>query len=175
MLSRPALRAVLVGLVTFAVALASLLFVARDACNTPAPPCVEPDASTSAAPAPAHRLGWAPPGAIQTNYTGLSTGTAVIKASPATLLSLYVVNRNAAARYLQLFDQTGAVYAGDGGAGSGEVPTYQFLVPAASAVTLPLLPGGQSLVNGLVFGVSTTNGTYTAATATDHDVEAVYQ
>lgn len=144
--------------------LAALALLALAACN--------PDSLSRSAPesAPEHRFGMAPIGSPQTNYTGLAVVSASVKAGPATLLQAYVVNRNAAARYFQLFDQ------GDGGLpGSGAVPAYQYLVPAATAVNVPLLPGGQSMNNGIIFGVSTAAGSYTAATAADHDVEIVYQ
>lgn len=163
------LRRSLAAVVLFA-ALASLAF----ACSQPSS-C--PDAESSA-PAQ-HRLGWAPPGATAQNYVGLAKVSGVVKAGPATALQLYAVNRNASARYLQVWDSTSAV---DGGpltdAGlpiTDAAPTYQYLLPATSAITVPILPGGQSFTTGVSYGVSTVPGFYTPATAADHDVEAVYQ
>lgn len=161
------------------IALLGLLvvpFAALLACREE--PSCQDAASSEPAPPAKVRLAWAPPGATQANYVGLATVSGVIKASPATLLQVYVVNRNAAARYLQIFDATSSSDGGLTDAGlpaASAVPSFQYLVPPEAGVDIPILPGGQSFKTGLSFGVSTAAGTYTAATAGDHDVEAVYQ
>lgn len=102
------------------------------------------------------------------------SGTA--KASSGHLRGLCAVNRNAAVRYLQLFDSASAP-------NTGAVPIFQFPVPTAlstTAVGMLVLsdifgPDGWAFSNGITWGFSSaTNGTYTAATAADHDFVAVY-
>jgi hypothetical protein len=135
-------------------------------CQSSAPPAPAPEASASRKSV----FGFAPIGAPQQNYVGLSTSTAIVKSSAATLYLAYIVNRAASASYFQLFDQTSAA--------SG-TPTFQYLLPATSATQIPVPGMGQgagiSFANGLVFGCSTTNGSYTAGTASNYDVELVYQ
>jgi hypothetical protein len=101
-------------------------------------------------------------------YRALATVSGNIKASSGALRSFKAINRNAAARYLQLFDSTSAP-------DSTNVPIDEFLIPAASQIVIGTdfftLQGAVFAV-GVSFGFSTGSGTYTAATAGDHDFSA---
>jgi hypothetical protein len=93
------------------------------------------------------------------------------KATPGNLCSLSAANLNAALRYIQVFNKTVAPVLND-------VPVFEWpLAPAAgttpSVVVLGadlFTAGGMAFSTGISWGVSTTKGTYTAATAADHDV-----
>lgn len=97
-------------------------------------------------------------------------------AGPLVLQSIMATNANTSKRYLQIFDQLADL------AGS-EVPTHCFEIPPGSAsasaqlfLDKSFLGGGTglALLTGLVWGISTTQATYTAATAADHIVEGYY-
>jgi hypothetical protein len=108
------------------------------------------------------------PGAIY-RTASLATGetTAVAKTSAGNLYSVFVVNQNAAIRWLQFFD---AAAAPTGGA----VPLFSYPIPASGSLLLGNTyygPKGLPFVNGLVFAVSTTPATYTAATPANHFLE----
>lgn len=56
--------------------------------------------------------------------------------------------------------------------GNGATPTYAFLLPAGGMIVLGedfFSPAGMYFSLGLAWGISTTNATYTAATAANHD------
>lgn len=97
------------------------------------------------------------------------------KASSGQLFGFVANNRNAAVRYLMVFDSASAPNVGD-------APLFQFPVPAITSTTDvgKLLLGseffapGWSFSNGITWGFSTTPNAYAAATAADHDFLAVY-
>src|ERR1700760_524356 len=99
---------------------------------------------------------------------GPSTTTTV--AAPATylLLSLQAVNRNAAARYVQVFK----------GATATGTPLVSFFIPAAGSVLIGdtiFTLGGLDVSSTFTVAFSTANTPYTAATATDHDLVLMYR
>lgn len=82
--------------------------------------------------------------------------SAVVKASAGVLKELVVVLSAAAvARFLHVFDQSGAL-------SGGETPVMRLLVPAGGMASYTP-PGGLVLSTGLVVGVSSTLATYTAS------------
>lgn len=94
---------------------------------------------------------------------------------PHFALSAYATNANAAVRYLQLYNKVTTPAGADR-------PLYSFPVPAGSA-TAPgeiiidrtfFLDYPVKFSTGLIWAVSTTNTTYTAATASDHNVMLHY-
>jgi hypothetical protein len=91
--------------------------------------------------------------------------TANIKSSAGNLFAIWGDNNNAAVRYLQAHDTAGTP-------SGGAVPKIQIPVPAGSVVSIGesvLGAQGVHFSNGIAFAWSTTDGTYTAATATDHN------
>ena len=101
------------------------------------------------------------------------TGSAKGGAPNARVFSATGTNRNGSMRYLMLFNRA-TVLAG------GEVPLVAWPIPPASGG----IPGVDAFGDiftvdgilfplGLVWGMSTTSGSYTAATAADHDVTIV--
>lgn len=102
-------------------------------------------------------------------YQALATVSGVIRAVPASLRSIKAINRNAAIRYLQIFDSISAP-------DSTNVPIDQFLVQATSMLTIGtdfFTLSGLTFDIGISWGFSTSAGTYTAATAGEHDFAAV--
>lgn len=110
--------------------------------------------------------------------TDTSFGTAttnVSKSSQATLVSIGATNINIATRYLQLFNRSTAL-------AGGEAPLLSFPIPSGTAA----IPGNRSVdqnelsenglyfSEGLVWAISTTGATYTAATASDHYVDVLF-
>jgi hypothetical protein len=97
------------------------------------------------------------------------------KAATGFLLAVNATNQNAAVRYLQVFNSATAP-------ATGAIPVYAFVLPAGTAAAPSIVnltkeffgAGGASFAAGIAFGVSTTLGTYTAATAADHVVNAHY-
>ncbi len=100
----------------------------------------------------------------------LGQGTNTIKGSPGNLFALRAVNRNAQLRYLQLFNQ-----ASGGPSGS---PVDSILIPPGGGEVILgddfFTASGVHFGTGLTFGFSTTSGSYTAATATDHDASFIF-
>ena len=93
-----------------------------------------------------------------------------VKAAPGNLMALSGENRNGATRYLQLHNLAGAI-------GGGAVPIYVWPVPSGTVFgpgtdffTIP----GIWFSTGIRVGWSTTEHTYTAATAADHTTFAHY-
>lgn len=87
------------------------------------------------------------------------------------LFSWSAINGDASPRYFQVFDSTTAPT-------SGAVPAGQWMLPPVSgstpgevmAGTDVLTGSGWAVTNGIAWGISTTRGSYTAATASEHDV-----
>lgn len=97
--------------------------------------------------------------------------TGRVKASPGRVLAVYLVNQNAARRFLQLFEKTTVPNAGDN-------PKFCFPIDAGETLSLGAdLFGSQGLTftPGCSWGISTTMLTFTAATAADHAVYIRYQ
>ncbi len=96
-----------------------------------------------------------------------TTGTA--KSSSGVLYAFTAANRNAAARYFQIFNSTG---------GTGTV-FYQWLIPATTGqITVGadfFTREGWWFSTGITWGVSTTAGSYVAATASETDVAMSYK
>lgn len=105
-------------------------------------------------------------------YAATGVGTATIKAGGGQMRSIHAVNRNAAARYLQFFNQAS-------GAPSGTANwLFHIFVPIAGAVTIGetfFREQGVPFTTGITYGWSTVPNTYTAATAGECDLMAVYQ
>jgi hypothetical protein len=104
----------------------------------------------------------------QNVYTARGTTTAAaVSATPATITGHMVNNRNAAIRWFQLFDRTTAPTA-------GTVPRVSIPITASGISFLPAMnygsAGGLDFSTGLAWGMSTTEGTYTAATASETSV-----
>lgn len=98
-----------------------------------------------------------------------------IKAAPGNLLSIVATNENAAVRYLQIHNKASAP-------GAGETAVVSYLIPAGTTAA----PGriqlnaadfgtnGLFLSTGIAVGISTAIDTFTAATAGECFVTAVY-
>jgi hypothetical protein len=98
-------------------------------------------------------------------YVGPSTAT-----SPKRVFAAYASNANASVRYFQIFDSAAAPVA-------GQVPVVQFILPPSGGDRGfgedMFTVSGIGFQFGVAWGVSTTRGSYTAATAADHDVTLV--
>lgn len=98
-------------------------------------------------------------------YVNLGSSTAAnVKSSAGNVFSISITNANAASRYVQIHNTAGTP------AGAA-VPVYTFLIPAGGMVVIGndfFTNAGGYLSTGIGFAVSTTAGTYTAATAADH-------
>ena len=113
-------------------------------------------------------------GATRT-YTNLGAGlSAVITPTWGDLCALHATNENAGVRFLQLFDRATAL-------SGGEVPKLSFPIAAGTAAA----PGALILDSGfwdgrvfnnlgIVYGFSTTEGTYTAATDGEHSINVLF-
>lgn len=100
-----------------------------------------------------------------------ATVTAVARAVPGRVFSCLPVSANGALRYFQLFDRAAAL-------AGGEVPVIEIPVPTGYIGPLAFGPAaftaeGAQFFNGIVWGFSTTAGSYVAATAADHDLTLV--
>jgi hypothetical protein len=96
----------------------------------------------------------------------------VIKASPGEIFSFFARNKNAAVRYVQLFDSPTAPT-------NGATPKAQWDIPAGGGGEIVIgtdffTDDGVGFNTGISWGISTTDGTFTAATASDHVFMAVY-
>lgn len=100
-------------------------------------------------------------------------GTSVavsVKSSTGSICSLYASNSNAAIRYLHIFDKASAPALND-------VPVHSFLVPINGSILVGtdfFGPNGGFAITGIAVGVSTTNATFTVATAADHNLNGMY-
>lgn len=99
-----------------------------------------------------------------------------IKATPGQLLAIQATNENAAVRYLQIHNKASAP-------GAGETAVASFLIPAGSGTAPGVVRVGSEffgnngihLSTGIAIGISTAIDTYTAATAGECFVTAVYK
>lgn len=93
-----------------------------------------------------------------------------VKASAGNLFSVYCQNNSTGTRYLQLFNTATTP-------GAGATPLFTFLVPGSGVLLMDSLffgQGGYYFATGIAFAISTTQATYTAATATDHATHIMY-
>lgn len=105
-------------------------------------------------------LGWSatPP----SRFANLgSSFTSVVKNAPGRVISLTCLNLNTSKKaWAQLFDRTTLPT-------GGTVPLYAFYVPPLSQIVIGddfFTKQGASFADGIAFGFSGTNATYTAAT-----------
>lgn len=92
-----------------------------------------------------------------------ATGTGQISTTPTRLCSMMLTNRNAGVRYFQIFNQSAAL-------AGGEANFLPFAVGPQQTIYI----GKEILAHlkmtvAMVYGWSTTQATYTAATAGEHD------
>lgn len=93
-----------------------------------------------------------------------------VKTVPGNILSVVATNTNAAVRYFQIHDKASAPV-------NPNVPLLSLPIPAGTANVPGYLEiganvlgeGGIWCATGVAYGVSTTNGTFTAASTTDHN------
>lgn len=101
--------------------------------------------------------------------------TANVKATPGNLASFYATNTNGTLRYLHFYDTTTVP-------ATGGTPKLSYPVAGGNGTVPGTLGLGRDHYsdNGLYFGTgiayawSTTQGTYTAATNTDHTINVTY-
>lgn len=107
---------------------------------------------------------------ISTSFGTATTANA--KATAGVLKGFYVSNVNAAIRYFQIFNTTGAT-----------TPVVMSFAIAAGSATVPqFLSIGESILGangyycstGITWGLSTTRDSYVAGTNTDHQVHLFY-
>ena len=109
-------------------------------------------------------------------FVNFSTATSFnLKGSSGSLVSVNVSNSNATVRYLQVHNTAVAPTA-------GAVPILSFPIPAGTAAAPAVLVldngffgEGLSMATGVSLAVSSTLGTYTAATNSEHVVNATYR
>lgn len=100
-----------------------------------------------------------------TRYVNIATSTtATVKSSTGNIFSCSITNTTASLQYLQLFNTTTALVSGT------TVPVYSFGVAAGAGSTTVIgndffTSAGVNFSTGIIFGVSSAYGTYTAGTA----------
>lgn len=100
-----------------------------------------------------------------------SNVTANVKASAGNVKSLYCHNSSGSNAYIQLHNTATTP-------SSSAVPAFVFLVPAGGAVFVDgafFGENGYNFATGIAFAFSTTEGTYTAATAGDQATIIMYK
>lgn len=106
----------------------------------------------------------------QSFFASVSQLVKVAGAGPVRVFSAYAFNHNVSVRYMQLFDKATAP-------ASGDVPRVQFAIPPSDGDRGfgddMFTEEGVPFLLGLAVGISTTRGSYTAATASDHDFTVV--
>lgn len=110
--------------------------------------------------------------ALSTSPFGVfGTSAAVsVKGSAGAIYSVHASNSNAAIRYLHIFSKASAPALND-------VPAHSFPIPAGGSILIGtdfFGPNGGYGSLGVAVGVSTTNATFTVATAADHNVNGMY-
>ena len=124
------------------------------------------------------RVAWAPLASSSYSATAFSNfgaaAAANVKGTPGAIVSVAATSINAAIRYLQIHNKATIPL-------STEVPVFSFPLPAGSATVPSVLVldsdffmGGYYLSAGIGWAFSTTAGTYTAATASDHQINGLY-
>lgn len=109
-------------------------------------------------------------GATEFRSINLAASSGVVKTASGNVYGVTCINRNDAGVYLQLFNQTTAP-------AGATVPQDQWFVPPLlqTIAGQELTVGGEAFDGGISFGVSTTGGSFTAATAASSDVMVTYQ
>ena len=100
-----------------------------------------------------------------------SNVTASVKASAGCIKSVYCHNTNASARYIQIHNTSTTP-------SNGNVPLFSFLVPSGGATLIGddfFGEQGYYCSNGIAFGFSTTETTYTAGSAGDQTTIVMYK
>lgn len=100
-----------------------------------------------------------------------ANATLNVKATPGNVKSVYCHNVSGGDRYFQLHNTATTP-------GGGAVPARTYFVPAGGVLELTGSYFGEQGINfstGIAFAFSTTEATYTAATATDHITEINYK
>lgn len=100
--------------------------------------------------------------------------TSTVKNTAGNVISFYVTNANAAIRYLQFFDDTTTTAA---------LMVAQFQIPATAAAIPGVVAFGADVLStsglqfskGITYGISTTEGSYVAATNTEHTALIFYR
>ena len=102
--------------------------------------------------------------------------TSAIDSGAGSIGSLYAINRNSSVRYVQFFDAINST--------SG-TPAYTFAIPPGTSTSPGILVLGNDyfcpfqysmfrMAVGCTLAISTTETTYSAATASDHSVVLTY-
>lgn len=98
-----------------------------------------------------------------------------VKASAGYLMSVIVTNENAAVRWLQLHNKATAP-------ANPDAPVMSLPIPAGTANNPGVLTldsrffgeGGRTCSTGIAIGISTTEATFTGATASEHNISGSY-
>lgn len=109
-------------------------------------------------------------GAPANRYFAAGTASGVVKNAPGVLFSIVAHNANAAARFLQVHNVAAAL-------SGSEVPVFTINVPATSSIQVGqdvLTDSGMNLSTGITLGMSTARESYTAATAGETTLFALY-
>ncbi len=137
------------------------------------PPPATPTTQPSGVTVPAH-FGATSPRSAWSDYEDLGAdASGVVKSGQhANLFGVYAINNNASIRYLQFFDSTTAP-------ASSAAPRLQFGIPGGGG---EIIIGtdfwqaqGIAFDKAIAWGISTTKGSFVAATAGDHDLMVIYQ
>jgi hypothetical protein len=97
---------------------------------------------------------------------GVGALPGVIKNSPGSLYRVWVTNRNAAIRYLQIFNNI---------SGPTGAPLASYLIGSnTGAIVIDFGIWGNNFSVGISIGVSSSNTTYTAATGSETDWSCFY-
>lgn len=108
---------------------------------------------------------------------GFNAGAATaisVKATPGNLYWVSCSNANAAVRYLQIHDKASAPTAGNTPILSFVIPAGTAAAPSIAEITSAMLGPSIYCATGIALGISTTAGTYTAATANEHQTNWGY-
>ena len=124
------------------------------------------------APGPVVHFGASNPRSQWVDYEDLGAdASGVVKTTAGNLHGLYVLNNNTAIRYAQVFDSSTAPAV-------SATPRLQFAIPPSGEIIVGndfWQPDGIGFTNGIAWGISTTKGTFIAATPSDHDIMAIYR
>lgn len=99
-----------------------------------------------------------------------ANATLNVKATAGNVKSIYCHNVSGAARFIQIHNTATTP-------GGGAVPKLTFFVPIGGTTIIDgafLGENGYNFATGIAFACSTTEATYTAATATDHITQIMY-
>lgn len=132
-----------------------------------------PPSSAQAPPSGILHFGASSPRSRWSDYEDLGAdASGVAKSTTGNLFGCYAINNNAAIRYLDFFDSSTAP-------APNAVPRLQFGIPASGGEIIIgsdfWQADGIGFAKGIAWGISTTKGTFTAATPGDHDLMAIIQ